>query len=109
MKNVQVIDGAMNCKYDIFSFTDAQFKLIFPHDRDVEFIKDFLRRAGKQKAEIAFKNVWKRRVDKKTVNGIHGTLFYQLEFKRQFYPTKKEAEMIANPKNKPKNPIKLVD
>lgn len=28
MKNIQVIDGAMNCAYDIFAATDEEFKLI---------------------------------------------------------------------------------
>jgi hypothetical protein len=38
--------------------------------------------------------VWNRAVEKKNVRGIHGTLFYQLELKREFYPTKKEEEMV---------------
>jgi hypothetical protein len=30
MKNIQVIDGAKNSAYDIFSCTEEEFKLLFP-------------------------------------------------------------------------------
>jgi len=38
--------------------------------------------------------MWARRVDKKQVVGIHGTLFYELGRKKGYYPTKKEAEAV---------------
>src|SRR5579863_4229078 len=44
MKNVQVIDGAINCVYDIFAVTDAEFRLIFGLGEDVAFIDDVLKR-----------------------------------------------------------------
>ena len=46
MKNIQVIDGAMNTKYDVFSVTDEEFALIFPNDTDMEFIEDLVSRLG---------------------------------------------------------------
>jgi len=30
VKNIQIIDGAQNCVYDIFSATDEEFALVFP-------------------------------------------------------------------------------
>jgi hypothetical protein len=33
---------------------------------------------------------------KKTVNGIHGTLFYQLDEKKKFYPNKKEENLTLD-------------
>lgn len=33
---------------------------------------------------------------KATIHGIHGTLFYQLEFKKRYYPTKKNLERIEH-------------
>ncbi len=30
MKNIQVIDGATNCVYDVFSSSEAEFRLLFP-------------------------------------------------------------------------------
>ena len=95
MKNIQVIDGALNCTYDIFGATEEEFALIFPSGADVEFISDFFERAGEDTAGAVTRSLWERRLDKKTISGIHGTLFYQLEFKRKYYPTKKEAEMIV--------------
>jgi hypothetical protein len=29
MKNIQIIDGADNCAYDIYQITDEDFKIIF--------------------------------------------------------------------------------
>jgi len=95
MKNVQIIDGADNCTYDIFGISDEGCALLFPNGQDIEFISDFIDRVGKETAEAVTTPMWKRRRDKKNVWGIHGTLFYQLDFKKEFYPTKKEAEMIT--------------
>ena len=35
VKNIQVIDGAVNCVYDIYSATDEEFSLIFPSGTDI--------------------------------------------------------------------------
>jgi len=44
-KNVQIIDGATNCTYSIYAFTDEQFALLFPEEgQDVEFIEDVMGR-----------------------------------------------------------------
>jgi hypothetical protein len=44
MKNIQVIDSALNCVYDIFAATDEEFALIFPPGEDVAFIDELLAR-----------------------------------------------------------------
>jgi hypothetical protein len=99
MKNVQVIDGANNCTYSIFSFTDEEFMDIFPlPGQNIEFIEDVIERIGIDKVKKILSLVWSRIVDKKEVHGIHGTLFYELLLKKRYYPTKKEEEMIAMPK-----------
>ena len=97
-KNVQVIDGATNCTYDIFSTPEEDFALIFPNGQDVEFIEDFWVRVGEAEARRIQRAMWDSREDKKTVQGIHGTLFYQLELKKKYYPTKREAEMTGSPR-----------
>lgn len=95
-KNVQVIDGALNCTYDTFSVSNADFKLIFPSPgQDVEFSEDFFKRLGKKAAQPVWDRIWKHRVDKKTVNGIHGTLFCDLQAKKKYYPTKRDSEMVT--------------
>lgn len=95
MKHIQVIDGADNCTYDIYAATDEEFNSIFPAGTDIEFIEDFVSRVGEDAADDLLKCIWKRRVNKKEVQGIHGTLFYDLSFKKRYYPTKKESEMRA--------------
>jgi hypothetical protein len=94
MKNIQVIDGAMNCTYDIFSATEKEFKLIFENGTDIEFSSDAEVRIGSEEFSSLIGKLWDRRVDKKTVNGIHGTIFFGLDYKKQYYPTKIEREMI---------------
>ena len=94
-KNVQVIDGALNCAYDIFSLPVDDFRLVFPsNDQDVEFVEDFFAR-DERVAQRVCESMWTSRVDKKSVQGIHGTLFYGLEEKKVFYPTKRENEMVT--------------
>ena len=45
MKNVQIIDGADNCTFSIYQFTDEEFDLVFlVAGQDLEFIDDVLGR-----------------------------------------------------------------
>jgi hypothetical protein len=54
-KNVQIIDGAANCTYHIYAFTDEQFALLFPEEgQDVEFIEDVAERLSPEQQERAF-------------------------------------------------------
>lgn len=95
-KNIQVIDGALNCTYGIFAASEEDLREIFPQDRqDVEFVEDFLGRVGRRRGSVIFKRLWSAPVDKEVVRGIHGSLFYQLEYKKEFYPTKREKEMAT--------------
>jgi hypothetical protein len=73
VKYIQIIDGADNCTYDIFEATDDEFAAIFPDDTDIEFVEDFYERAGEEVARATLDPIWQRRVNKKAVNGIHGT------------------------------------
>jgi hypothetical protein len=94
MKNIQVIDGAINCVYDIFAATDNEFSTIFPEGQDIAFIEEVCDRENTKILDEIFKNLWSRRVPKELVNGIHGILFYQLEEKKVYYPTRKDEEAI---------------
>ncbi len=96
MKNIQVIDDAINCTYDVFSISDDFFFEIFPHGQDVEFVEDFFERVGEIRALKILNKLWENRQNKKALEGIHGTLFYGLkEEKAPFYPSKREAEMVV--------------
>ncbi len=91
MKNIQVIDDAINASYSIFAVTEDEFCTIFPGEgQDIEFSEELAARIGDFQMENMMTNVWDRPVDKKKVRGIHGTLFYGLIEKKKFYENKRE-------------------
>ena len=91
VKNVQVIDGAVNAAYSIFAVTEEEFKLIFPDDgQNIEFIEDMVVRLGDDRTGKVMTPVWGREVAKPDVHGIHGTLFYDLHEKKKYYEGKRE-------------------
>ncbi len=92
MKNIQVIDGADNCVYDIFAVTEDEFALIFLTGQDVAFIGEVYTRAEPSQLDDAFSRIWTRRIPKRDVAGIHGTLFYGQERKKVYYPTRRDEE-----------------
>ena len=96
MKNIQIIDGAENCVYDIFAATDEEFALIFLNDTDIAFINEVYDSGDVQLLDIAFNSIWQRRIKKIDVQGIHGTIFYELDRKKVYYPTRKDEE-ACNP------------
>jgi len=94
MKNIQVIDGADNCTYDIYSISEDKFLILFPNERqNVEFIEDVFKRLGDEFAGNLLADLWGAPCSKSSVEGIHGTLFFQLENKREFYPSKRECDL----------------
>ena len=94
MKNIQVIDGAVNCVYDVFAATEEEFAEIFPNGEDVAFIDEVYAKGRPEVLEHAFNAIWLRRVPKHRVQGIHGTLFYELEVKKPYYPTRRDEEAV---------------
>ncbi len=92
MKNIQVIDGADNCVYDIFAATDEEFAVLFPSGEDVAFIDEVCSRTDQTRLQEAFSLVWQRRVRKRDAMGIHGLLFYGLGHKTAYYPTRRDEE-----------------
>ncbi len=94
MKNIQVIDGATNCVYDIFQATEEEFQLVFPANQDIAFIDEVYAKGSQEQLDRAFEAIWKRRLPKKQANGIHGLLFYGLESKKAYYPTRKDEEAV---------------
>lgn len=100
MKNIQVIDGALNCVYDIFQTTDDGFKLIFGEDADIAFGEDLNKRDDREQISAILDELWKNRVPKARAMGIHGVLFVELYHKKQYYPTLRDEEAI-NPGGAP--------
>jgi hypothetical protein len=100
MKNIQVIDGAINCVYDIFSATEKEFKTIFHNDTDIAFIDEIYLNANEAELDKIFSNLWSRPVRKSQVQGIHGTIFYELDEKKVYYPNRRDEDAI-NPDGTP--------
>ena len=96
MKNIQIIDGAQNCVYDIFSATDEEFALLFPDGTDIGFIDEIYAGGDQRSLDVAFKSIWQRRVKKAEAHGIPGIIFYELEEKKAYYPTRRDEE-ATNP------------
>lgn len=93
-KNIQVIDGAANCVYDIFAVSEQQFEKIFPNGTNIAFIDEVESRLKGDALEAAFSGMWSRKVKKSDVQGIHGTLFYELEEKKKYYPTRIDEDAV---------------
>lgn len=94
MKNIQVIDSAVNSVYDIFAVNDEEFSMIFAEGQDVAFIDEVYGRGDPKTLDAAFKSIWSRRIPKREVHGIHGLLFYDLKEKKVYYPTRKDEEAV---------------
>jgi hypothetical protein len=87
LKNVQVIDGAENCTFSIFQMTDKEFKAVFSRKgQDIAFIEDVVKRLGNSKAGKVLAPVWNRPALKKNIVGLHGTLFYEFQHKKKYFP-----------------------
>ena len=91
MKNIQIIDGALNCTFSFFQATDEEFRLIFPEPRqDIQYAEDLANDPNSEEINAALKKIWGRPVRKQDVMGVHGTLFYELERYKTFYREKRE-------------------
>ena len=89
MKNIQVIDGAANATFSIFQATDEEFAAIFPEGRDIEIADELIERLGDAEAERVLSPLWERPILKREADGIHGTLFYDANERREFLPKSK--------------------
>ncbi len=71
MKNIQIVDGAINCVYDIFGVCEEDFQIIFPNlNQNVEFGEDLEKRLDNSEMsevdrEEFNKRLWQCRVKKK--------------------------------------------
>jgi hypothetical protein len=97
MKNIMIIDGADNCAYDVFAATDDEFALFFPAEgQDIAFADELWAKPVQPRIKRAFDALWGRPVDKKSMAGLHGTIFYQLESKKQYYPNRRDSDLTEN-------------
>jgi hypothetical protein len=91
MKNIQIIDGALNCTFSLFQATDEEFALIFPEPRqDIQYAEDLAGLPNQAEIDVAFSRIWERPIRKRDAQGIHGTIFYELERYKKWYREKRE-------------------
>lgn len=107
MKNIQVIDGAENCVYDIFSLSEKDFSSIFPKGKNIAFIDEVINKDNEDAIAKLFDRLWSRPIKKSKVRGIHGTLFYGLNEKKKYYPDRRD-ENAVNPNGTPLRARKIV-
>jgi hypothetical protein len=87
VKNIQIIDGAVNATYSIFQATDDEFETIFPlPGQDLEVVEDYVSRVGEGEANKTLSRLWERPIYKHDVEGIHGTLYYDYKEKAKYLP-----------------------
>jgi hypothetical protein len=89
VKNIQVIDSADNATFSIFQATEGEFSAIFPNGQDIELSEDFHEQVGEKRGRIILGSVWERPILKRDANGVHGTIYYNWESKRQYLPASK--------------------
>jgi hypothetical protein len=94
MKNIQVIDGALNATYSLFAATESEFLSLFPDGQDIAFADELWARLGERPAQAILEQIWQRPVWKPSARGIHGTLFFGLDSKKAYYPSRREAEVV---------------
>jgi len=91
LKNIQIIDGALNCTFSIFQATDKEFALLFPDpQQDIQYAEALTSLPRQEEVGAALRRIWERPVRKQDALGIHGTLFYQLERYKTYYRANRE-------------------
>jgi len=89
MKNIQIIDGAVNATFSVFQATDDEFAAVFPDGRDIELVEDLIDRLEEDAAGSTLTLIWGRSILKRDALGIHGTLLYDNEQRRDHVPPSK--------------------
>ena len=100
MKNIQIISGAANATFSLFQVTEEEFEAIFPGGSDIELIEDLIDRLGEVSAGAVLTSIWNRPILKREALGIHGTLFYDNEHRRDHIPlSKREVDWDSGSTN----------
>jgi hypothetical protein len=73
---------------------DEEFALVFPAGHDIAFIDEVVSRHGERDLNQALNQLWTRRVPRAQAMGIHGVLFYGLDAKNAYYPTRRDEEAV---------------
>jgi hypothetical protein len=70
MKNIQIIDGALNYTFSVFQITDEEFALLFPEPgQDIQFVEDLADLPAQKEIALALNRIWERPIRKREVQG----------------------------------------
>ena len=93
MKSILIIDGAENCAYSVFQAMEGEFAQIFPEEgQGIEYAEDLAKRLGPEIAKL-MTPIWERPIEKKNAKGIHGTIFYEMGYRKAYYSSKRERDI----------------
>jgi len=87
MRNILIIDRAVNATFSVFQATDEEFATLFPNGEEIDVVEDVIQRAGDAIAAEIFARVWERPILKSEVQGIHATLIYDEPSRRDYLPS----------------------
>src|SRR5882724_1331257 len=80
MKNIQIIVRALNCTFSLFQATDEAFALLFTEPRqDIHYAEDLVHLPKQEEVNAALPGIYERPIRNPDAQGIHCTLFYELE------------------------------
>ncbi len=86
MKNILIVDGAVNATFSVFQATDDEFAVLFPNGEEIEVIEDVIERVGEAVTDEIFARVWERPILKREAQGVHATLIYDEPSRRDYLP-----------------------
>ena len=97
MKNIQIVDGAVNSTFEIYEVSDELFQLMFPDNADVAFLSDVEQVFQRINDDQMWGLIYKNKVNKKHVLGIHGTLHLTGSYcRKECFPTQKEEDVLSS-------------
>ena len=95
VKHIQIIDGALNSTLDIYEVPDELFEIMFLGGADVAFLDEVEERFKAAGVQDPWPSVYKTKVDKKKVVGIHGTLHLTgSPCEKKYFPDRTEAGVM---------------
>ena len=57
MKNILIVDGALNATFSVLQATDEEFAMLFPNGQEIEVAEDVIERTGEAVADEIFTRV----------------------------------------------------
>lgn len=72
MKNIEIVDGALNSRFEIYAVEDEIYDRLYPGEKDEIYLEDLSEEI--QNDVALWDQVYAREMDRRLVRGIHGIL-----------------------------------